>query len=308
MRLLLVGFVCGCAALAGTPAGAAPQQAWIERSNAYTNRLLAVQFEHSPERGSHEGLVQFDERISDPALADELAERKQLEAVLAAVESEGAKETDKRVQQDLAILRKAFDLKFRKQDYELQHEVPFDNASELVFEGLRVLLDDQVDAQRRPAALVRLRKYAGSEPGTQPFTAGLKQRVLEQVAKPGVIYPSRGEIETELSRNAAYLEGISQLFTQYHLSGWQEPFTQLKSELAAYDAWVREAILPKARTDFRLPPEKYALAFEEYGIDLPPQKIAAMAHEAFPQYQAEMGCWRRRSPRRGGCPRATIVP
>ena len=55
-----------------------------------------------------------------------------------------------------------------------------------------------------------------------------------------------------------------------------------------YDAWVRQNILPKARTDFRLPPEKYALAFEEYGIDIPPAQIAAMAHAAFTEYQAEM--------------------
>ena len=51
---------------------------------------------------------------------------------------------------------------------------------------------------------------------------------------------------------------------------------------------MRSDILPKARTDFRLPPEKYALAFEEYGIDIPPAQIAAMAHAAFTQYQAEM--------------------
>ncbi len=44
----------------------------------------------------------------------------------------------------------------------------------------------------------------------------------------------------------------------------------------------------RARTDFRLPPEKYALKFEEYGIDIPPARIAAMAHAAFVQYQAEM--------------------
>ena len=47
-------------------------------------------------------------------------------------------------------------------------------------------------------------------------------------------------------------------------------------------------ILPKARTDFRLPPEKYALEFEQYGVDIPPPKIAAMAHAAFTEYQAEM--------------------
>ena len=51
---------------------------------------------------------------------------------------------------------------------------------------------------------------------------------------------------------------------------------------------MRENILPKARSDYRMPAEKYALAFEEYGIDLPPAQIATVAHAAFSQYQSQM--------------------
>jgi hypothetical protein len=261
---------------------------WVERSNAYTNRLLEVQFEHTPEMGSRQGLAKFDERISNPTLADELAERTELEGVLGKIQLEGAKESDQRVQQDLAILHKSFDLRFRREDYELQHEVPFLNASERVFQGVRGLLDDQVAAERRPAAVVRLRRYAGMEEGYKPFTEVLKQREQEQMAKPGIIYPSKSEVETELGRNSNYVEGIGALFTKYGQKGWEGSYAKLKSQLADYDAWVRKEILPKARTDFRLPPEKYALAFEEYGIDIPPTKIAAMAHAAFTQYQSEM--------------------
>jgi uncharacterized protein (DUF885 family) len=261
---------------------------WIERSNAYTNELLAVQFEHNPERGSREGVAQFDERISHPTLQDELAERRELEATLAKVEAAGRKETDKRIQEDLTILHKAFDLRFRQQDYALVHEVPFLNASENVFQGVRGLLDDQVAAERRAAAVVRLRRYAGVESGYRPFTEVLKERTLEQVAKPGVLYPSKGQIETELGRNSNYVDGIAALFRKYGLKDWEEPYAALKTQLADYDAWVRQTILPKARTDFRLPAQKYALAFEEYGIDIPPTQIAAQAHAAFTQYQAEM--------------------
>jgi uncharacterized protein (DUF885 family) len=268
-------------------AGDAPP-AWIERSNSYTNTLLEVQFAHTPERGSRQGLARFDELISRPTLADEQAERRELEAALTKVDAAAPKEADKRVQEDLAILHKAFDLEFRQQDYRLQHEVPFFNASAQVFEGLHGLLDDQVAPERRPAALVRLRRYAGLESGYQPYTELLKQRVREQLAKPGVIYPSRTELETELGRNSNYVEGIGALFGKYGLKGWESAYAKLKSQLADYDAWVRESILPKARSDYRLPPEKYALAFEEYGIDLPPAQIAAMAHTAFAQYQAEM--------------------
>ena len=290
MRRLMVamlGSVLSCAALESAAADQS-DKAWIERSNTYTNQFLDVQLQHSPEEGSHQGLAKFDELISDPTLADEMAERHELEAVLKKVDAAREKETDLKVLEDLQILHKAFDLNFRTQDYELQHEVPFYNASETIFQGLRTLLDDQVAAARRPAAVVRLRKYTGLEPGSHPTTELLKQRTLDQIAKPGVIYPSRGELETELGRNSSYVSGIADLFKKYKLTGWESAYAKLKEQLASYDSWVRETILPKARTDFRLPPEKYALQFESFGIDVPPAKIATMAHAAFKDYQAQM--------------------
>ena len=290
-RLTAVTLVCALSfAVQGKPASETNSsgKAWVERSNTYTNMLLEVEFAHTPERGSRQGLARFDERISQPTLADEHARRRELEALLAKIDAAAPRETDKRVQEDLAILRKAYDLQSRQEDYRLRHEVPFLNASAEVFQGLRGLLDDQVAPERRPAALTRLRRYAGLEPDYQPYTELLKQRAREQMAKPGVIYPSRIEVETELGRNFNYVEGIGALFGKYGLKGWEPAYAKLKDQLTAYDAWVRENILPKARSDFRLPAEKYALAFEEYGIDLPPAQIAAMAHTAFAQYQAQM--------------------
>ena len=49
-----------------------------------------------------------------------------------------------------------------------------------------------------------------------------------------------------------------------------QPYATLKSQLTEYDAWLKATVLPNARTDFRLPPEEYALALEGYGIDIPP--------------------------------------
>ncbi len=274
----------------GQPAqGTVPTpRAWVERSNHYTNMFLEVEFAHTPERGSRQGLSRYDEAISRPTLADERAERRELEATLARVDAAAAHEPDRKVQQDIAILHKAFELRFRRQDYQLEHEVPFLNASAEVFEGLHGLLDDQVAAARRPAALVRLRRYAGMEPGYEPYTKVLEQREREQTAKATVTYPARIELETELGRNSNYIEGIANLFAKYGLKGWEPAYAKLKTQLSDYDAWMRQNILPKARSDYRLPAERYALAFEEYGIDLPPARIASMAHAAFAQYQQEM--------------------
>jgi uncharacterized protein (DUF885 family) len=264
----------------------ATAKGWIPQSNEYTNSLLSIQLEHSPEQGSAQGVAKYDERISDPSRANEAAERREFEAALAKIKS--AVVADKNVKEDIIILQKSFNLRFRQEDFGNAHEVPFLNASAMVFRGLRVLLDDQVPAQRRAAALVRLRKYAGVEPGYGPFTDRLKEREMEQIAKPGVIFPSKEEVETDLGRNSNYVAEIPTLFKKYGVTGWEPAYEKLQSQLAAYDAWVKSTILPKARTDFRLPPEKYALAFESYGIDIPPAQIAKMAHAAFAQYQGEM--------------------
>jgi hypothetical protein len=261
---------------------------WIATSNQYTNQLLAIEMKHTPELGSNEGLSQFDTDVSQPTLADEDQERQETEVVLATFKSAAGQQKQKEVAQDLQIIIRTVELNFRELDFDRAHKVDFLNASQTVFRGLRVLLDEQTPAERRPAAVVRIRKYAGLEPGYKPLAEILKQRVIEQMAKPGMVYPARTEIETELGRNSNYIEGIAALLEKYKLTGWQEPYNRLKSQLADYDAWTKANVLPKARNDFRLPAEEYALNLEDYGIDIPPGQLAVMAHQMFTELQAEM--------------------
>ena len=265
-----------------------PAAGWIDASNKFTNQLLAVEMKHAPELGSNQGLSQFDAEVSQPTLADEDQERHEKEAVLATLKAALGQQKQTEVTQDLEIVIRKVELQFREQDFSRAHKVDFLNASMMVFSGLRVLLDEQTPSERRPAAVVRIRKYAGLEPGSKALTEILKQRVTEQMAKPGVVYPARTEIETELSRNSNYLEGIAALLQKYKLTGWQEAYEKLKTQLVEYDAWTKATVLPKARTDFRLPPEEYALNLEDYGIDIPPAQLAAIAHQAFSDLQAEM--------------------
>ncbi len=270
------------------PSDSKPGQEWIEQSNRYTQMLLDVVIRHSPEYASSQGLAQYDAQIRSPTLADELAERAERDAVIEKIKAQLPQEKERNVAEDLQILIHAIDLEDREQDFGIRREVPFINASEIVFQGLRTLLDDQVTAERRPAAVLRLRKYAGVEGGLAPVTELLLQREQEQMAKPEVVYPSKTEIETELGRNSNYVEEIPKLFAKYQLTGWADAYAKIKAQLGDYDTWVRVNILPKARTDFRLPPERYALNFEEYGIDITPATIAGLAHAAFKEYQAEM--------------------
>jgi uncharacterized protein (DUF885 family) len=275
-------------AFAQTQATQPADRSWIATSNQYANMLIEVAFKYRPEFGTQQGLSQFDTKASQPTLANEDQERHETEAVLAKLKSAAAEKPQEDVAEDLQIMIRRVNLDFKRQDFRRAHEVPFFNASQMVFGGLQVLLDEQTPSERRPAAVVRIREYAGLEPGYTAITEILKQRISEQMAKPGVIYPARVEIETEMARNSNYLNGIAALMQKYKLTGWEGPFAKLKTQLTDYDAWVRATVLPKARDDFRLPPEHYALDMENYGIDIPPAQLATMAHQAFIEIQGEM--------------------
>jgi uncharacterized protein (DUF885 family) len=286
VRLLAVIFVVGMFISNGYSQTQPP--AWVATSNNYTKMLLEVEMKHSPESGSGEGLSEFDTKISQPTLADEDQQRHENEQILAKLKAAAAEKQEKEVAQDLQILIRRMELNFREEDYHRAHTVPFLNASGAVYGGLHILLDDQTATERRPATVLRIREYAGLENGYKPITEIFKQRVMERMAKPNMTYPARNQIETELGRNSHYMEDIARLCQKYELKGWQEPLETLKKQLADYDAWTRANVLPKARTDFRLPPEQYALNLLGIGIDIPPDQLAAMAHKAFTETQAEM--------------------
>jgi len=292
--VILVAGIAAAAALgtadgnASTVTAAESDKSWITKSNEYANVLIEIEKKHSPESASADGLKQYDELISVATHEDDVAENNENRDALAKLKAALAQEQNKYVKQDLEIMIHNTELGLRRHQFAEDHEVVFHNASAGVFQGLRVLLDDQVAADRRPAAVVRLRKYAGVEPGFTPFTDQLKKLTELQIAKPDMIYPSKMQVETALSRNALYVDGIASLFKQYNLQGWEEPYAKLKAQLTAYDDWVKATIVPKARTDFRQPPELYALNLEAFGIDIPPAELAQIAHKAFSEYQAEM--------------------
>jgi uncharacterized protein (DUF885 family) len=274
------------ARLQPNPAG--NNKAWVKQSDRYTQMLIDLDKKYSPEYGSSQGLAAYDTLISVPTLANQQAKRKEEEDLVTEYSAALQKEKEAQVLQDLQILIDHLKLDFRQQDYALAHRVPFLNAASTIYEGLESLLDDQTASDRRQAAVTRIKKYAGLEAGYSPTTRIMQERVEQQIAAGNMIYPSRQEIEADLPHDASIISGIADLCKKYKLSGWEAPYQQLKKQVADYDQWTRDQVLSKARADYRLPPEEYALAFENYGIDIPPAEIAKMAHAAFTEIQQEM--------------------
>ncbi len=261
---------------------------WIVRSNSYTKLLIDIDEKYSPEFGSGQGIAFYDTLIAVPTLANKKAERKEKEGAVILLKAAKQNETSLAVKQDLDILINQSELNFRQEDFELNREVSFLNATSSVFSGIHTLLDDQTPVERRSAALVRLNKYAGMQNGYQPLTVVMQERTIYQMTKPDMIYPSKQELDLPLSRNASIVDGIRELFIKYQIKGWEPTYAIIKKQLEDYDQWVSMNILPKARSDFRMPAEKYKMELEGYGIDIPPAEIAKMAHAAFNNIQDQM--------------------
>jgi len=261
---------------------------WIVKSNSYTKILIDIDEKYSPEFGSTQGLALYDTLIAIPTLANKNAARKDKENALILLKEAKQKETNIKIRQDLDILINSTELNFRKEDFELNREVPFFNPSSTIFDGIKTLLDDQTPVERRNAAIIRLSKYAGLQNGYLPLTDVLKERTIEQIKKADMIYPSKQQMDVILSHNGSLVDGIRELFVKYKMNGWQEIYEAVKKQLEEYDQWIKNNVLPRGRTDFRLPPEEYKLALEGYGIDIPPDEIAKMAHDAFTDIQQQM--------------------
>jgi hypothetical protein len=271
------------------PRGAqAPSEpSWIARSNENARILLNAQSAYNPEGAARQGLSGFDEQVFQ--LPKDRRERMKadLEKALRELQRRRSVEKDPLVAQDLDILIKAAQESLRGQELGQRYQIPYVNVAAVVFNGIRGLLDDQVPPERRQAALVRLRKYAGVEPGVEPLTEQAKARTGDW-ARPGQVGPPRIELESDLARANFFVGGIGELFAEYKIAGYQEALGRLKEQIAEYNAWVTREILPKSRTDFRRPAEQYAFSLQQFGVDIPSAQLTAMAHKAFEQWQAEM--------------------
>ncbi|HWM90190.1 MAG TPA: DUF885 domain-containing protein [Thermoanaerobaculia bacterium] len=270
---------------AGAPAAA---ETWVERSDANAQVLIDALARLSPEGAGQLGVPGLDEEIFDlkPGFVERFREltRKAGENLRQRL----AAEKDPKVRQDLEILIQATEDQLEGSRLGEKYTLPYFDVTSTVFQGLRTLLDDQVEASRRPAALVRLRKYTGVEPGYTPMPVLAEQFIRSRMNTPGLIGPVKDEIEKDLQNSETYLKGIEELFKKYGISGYEQPYAKLREQAAAYEAFVRKEILPRARTDFRQPAEIYAYNLRTLGVDMPVEELVSRAEVAFKEIQNEM--------------------
>jgi hypothetical protein len=261
---------------------------WVTKSNQNARVLLNVMARYSPEDAGELGVQGMDDRVTIPAPDRPEKFRRDTSAAVKELQSRLASEKDALVRQDLEILIKAGQRDVRSSAAYERHVLPYSSVPELIFSGMRALLNPQVPSERRKQALVRLRRYAGMDAGYTPTTLLAEQVFRSKLNTPGLIGPTKAEVQQDLSNMNSYASGIEDLFKKYKIAGYETPLRKLKDQFSEFQNFTRKQVLPKARTDFRLPPELYAINLENVGVDYAPADIERLAKQSYREIQNQM--------------------
>jgi len=285
-------------AFAGSSALAAPNNrtvaattaaaAWVDRSNQYAKILLDAQAPFAPEDMSFMGVPGYDGLATD--LKPEFAARFRAATARSRDElkSKLAAEQDPNVRQDLEIMIRAADEAIATSELNERLTLPWRDAPQIVFNGVRTLLSDQTPQERRALALERLKNYVGQGAQDTPLTELAKARYAERANDAALLRPTKLEVEQALGNVDTYIAGIRDLFAKYKVPGAEPALAAMEMQLKAHAQWARTSVLPQARTDTKLPAELYANQLRQIGIDIDPALLVRRAQVEFMETRAAM--------------------
>ena len=281
---------------------------WIDESNKYAMQVLSGMALFYPEFASGQGLSEYDTEVVD--LNPGVYERQMAssEQMLRTLREQLAKIEHPKVRQDLEILIQSVTDSMETERIQRQNLLPFYNIHKDLFFGFNSLLDPRNDAERYPAALVRLRKYNGTVEGFSPVAVLARTRTEEHFEAKALVGPYLAELEGELANTTRYVAGIRALFEESGLSGWEQDFEALEGQLMTYAQFIESELLPRARTNNQLPAVVYADNLKNYGVRSTPESLIEEALAAYQFIRSEMKALARRIAEQRGWEDKALVP
>lgn len=261
---------------------------WIARSNENAQPLLKVLGDFGPEFAGQIGMKGYDDRVQQLPPDNNARFRKAMEEARSGLQAKLDQEKDPLVLQDLKIMIAAATQQIDSSVINEKYLLPYTNVGQTIFFGEFNLLQDQVEAKRRPSALARLKRYTGIDKGYTPLTTQAKAQFEKAMADKNLLGPYKGQVEQDLSNTQSYVDGIRKLYAKYKIGGAEKALAAFEAQLKEYDAWVRSTVLPRARDDFKLPPDLYADNLKNVGLDIPPDELIAKAELAYAEIRNEM--------------------
>ncbi|MES2403040.1 MAG: DUF885 domain-containing protein [Pseudomonadota bacterium] len=265
-----------------------PPPAWVVQSNRYAQVLLKTLAEFNPEFASQFGLPGYDDKVVDLKPNVDVRSREALTQARDTLKADLAKTTDANVREDLEIMIDAAGRFIESSKLQDQYMLPYTDVGQTIFQGEFTLLQDQVAPARRPHALARLKCYVGMAPGCSPVTKEAEALFEAKAANKRLLGPYKAEVEQNLANTKRYVDGIRKLYAKYKIEDAGTALDALQKQLDDYTAWVKSTVLPRARSDARLPEPIYADNLKNVGIDIPPQELIRQSEQSFMEIQSEM--------------------
>jgi uncharacterized protein (DUF885 family) len=267
---------------------APPSQAWIQESNRFADRLIEVGARYVPESASSSGVEAHDAEVAD--LKPRYVERNEadLDAIVADFKKALPTQTDPRVRQDLQILIDAGTRNRDSLEVNRQLMLPYADLSKYIFQSFHALLDPRVSKKRQAAALIRLKRYAGTEKGYEPVATLYRARMEEGLRNAALVGPWIVEVDQDLKNPQQFAQGTRDLFQKSGLQGWEHDLDTLNGQLAQLAQWTRETVVPRARKTNQLPPKIYADNLKQVGVDMDPHELIDRALYVYSTTREEM--------------------
>lgn len=267
----------------------AAEPAWVTKSNENAKVLLNVLAKYSPEGASNLGVDGYDEQITDMSRDQFEPNNRDLRAAIAELQKRMRSESDPKVKQDLQILIDKAQDSITTNTLQRKYFMPFDDLTGMIFGVVCSTLDPRIPKARQQTLLVRLDKYAGLAKGYRPVTDLARERLQERLrANKNLLGPYKGEVEQALNDGPTLIKGMRELLAKSDLKGWESRFDALEKQLTAYNAHLKADVLPRTRTDHKLPPEVYADNLKNFGVDIGPQEMIAKALTSFAEIRNQM--------------------
>ena len=275
-------------ALVAVPVFAAPVPDWVRESDAMAQPMLQIMAQFAPEGAQRLGVEGVDDKIVDLGPNHSERYRAAMEAAGKDLEVKLPTTRDPKVREDMQILIDNAHRRIEAGKLEDALLLPFYAPARTAFGGILALLDPRVPKERQAAALVRLRRYTGLEPGSTAITELAKARTIEKLGDKKLLGPYRPEVEQALADSKRLVSGIGDLFKKSGLTGYEPALAKLGEQLDAYNAWLQGEVLPRSRSEARMPPELYAVYLKGFGVNLSPEAVLRAALISFSEIRNEM--------------------
>lgn len=267
---------------------------WIKISNKKAQPVLKLLAKYNPELAGRYGVDGLDDKVID--LGPGLYERRMEENRRLAQELTEAinAEQHPKVRQDLNILLGSVEEDITGSELEHRLMLPFHDVSTMAFRGINALLSDNVAKSRYPSAVERLKKYAGIGKGESSLAEQARARTTERLGDLELTGPYRREVLRSIANSEELMDGIAALMKKYNLADWKDAHAEFVRQIKDYNEWVESTVLPRARTDHRLPAELYAHNLKQYGVTIDPYELIERAQASFTRTRSEMNAMAKR--------------